>query len=151
VIGPSELNHERSSPALVYPPFFSHLFRIDASTGRTLDLSAFSGYYVEDVSPAFSPDGEWIAFARKFLQFSEWTLGRQIWLMRNDGGGAYQLTEDSDINHSAISWSADGERLIFMRLDRTNASNSPEIWMVDIESGDAVQLVVGGYLPMWVD
>lgn len=133
------------------PPFFSHLFRIDASTGRTLDLSAFSGYFVEDVSPAFSPDGEWIAFARKFLQFSEWTLGRQIWLMRNDGVGAYQLTEEANFNHSSIFWSADGARLIFMRLDRTNVSNSPEIWMVDVESGEATQLIVGGYLPMWVD
>ena len=96
-------------------------------------------------------NGEWIAFARKFLQFSEWTLGRQIWLMRNDGVGAFQLTEEANFNHSSIFWSADGERLIFMRLDRTNVSNSPEIWMVDVESGEATQLIVGGYLPMWVD
>jgi Tol biopolymer transport system component len=133
------------------PPFFSHLFQVDASTGRTLDLSAFSGYFLEDVSPAYSPDGEWIAFGRKFLQFSEWTLGRQIWLMRSDGTGASQLTEDPDINHSAISWSADGERLIFMRLDRTNLSNSPEIWMLTVETGELTQLVEGGYLPQWVD
>lgn len=133
------------------PPFFSHLFQIDTSTGRTLDLSAYSGYFVEDVSPAYSPDGQWIAFARKFLQFSEWTLGRQIWLMRSDGSGASQLTEDADLNHSALSWSADGERLIFMRLDRTNLSNSPEIWMLSIDTGELTQLVVGGYLPQWVD
>jgi Tol biopolymer transport system component len=133
------------------PPFFSHLFQIDSSTGRTLDLSAFSGYFVEDVSPAYSPDGEWIAFGRKFLQFSEWTLGRQIWLMRSDGTSASQLTDEADLNHSAISWSADGERLIFMRLDRTNLSNSPEIWMLTLDSGEITQLVVGGYLPQWVD
>jgi hypothetical protein len=133
------------------PPFFSHLFQINTSTGRTLDLSAFSGYFVEDVSPAYSPDGQWIAFARKFLQFSEWTLGRQIWLMRSDGSGATQLTDDADLNHSALSWSADGERLIFMRLDRTNLSNTPEIWMLTVETGEITQLVMGGYLPQWVD
>lgn len=133
------------------PPFFSHLFQVDTATGRTLDLSAFSGYFVEDASPAYSPDGDWIAFARKFLEFSEWTLGRQIWLIHSDGTGAAQLTEDADINHSALSWSADGERLIFMRLDRTNLSNSPEIWMLTIETGELTQLVVGGYLPEWVD
>jgi Tol biopolymer transport system component len=133
------------------PPFFSHLFQVDTATGRTLDLSAFSGYFVEDLSPAYSPDGEWIAFARKFLQFSEWTLGRQIWLMHSDGSNALQLTEDADLNHSALSWSADGERLIFMLLDRTNLSNSPEIWMLTIDTGELIQLVVGGYLPRWVD
>jgi Tol biopolymer transport system component len=145
------LQHTEEEEGGEEPPFFSHLFRIDASNGRTLDLSAFSGYFVEDVSPAYSPEGEWIAFGRKFLQLADWTLGRQIWLMRSDGSNATQLTEESDINHSALAWSADGERLIFMRLDRTNSSNSPEIWMIEINSGEVTQLVVGGYLPQWLD
>ena len=51
---------------------------------------------VEDVSPVFSPDGKWIAFARRYLDPLRWTPGRQVWLMRADGTEAVQGHAEGD-------------------------------------------------------
>ncbi|HUM70803.1 MAG TPA: hypothetical protein PLK31_18390, partial [Chloroflexota bacterium] len=51
---------------------------------------------VDDANPAWSPDGDWIAFGRKPIRT---TAGRQLWLMRADGTAARPLTDLLSIHH----------------------------------------------------
>ncbi len=152
-------------PEIVFPPeptpdpnstsqpehtdrFFSHLQRVTVATNAVQNLSGDT--LVEDGSPAYSPDGGWIAFGRKALAQDQWTPGRQLWLMRADGSDAHPLTDDSFYNHSAFVWSPDGASIVFMRFDVTDPSSPPEIWMIDKDGANARKLVSAAYLPEWL-
>ena len=130
--------------------YYSHLFQTDLSTGRSVDLSGSDDPMVEDASPAFSPDGQWIAFARKHLDFARWSPGRQLWQMRQDGSSAEPLTNQPNYNFSSISWSPDSTLLAFIRRSPSELEQGPEIWWLDPETGELAMLVAGGYLPTWI-
>lgn len=130
--------------------FFSHLYRVEVETGLRTDLSAPAAGFVEDASPAYSPDGLWLAFARKSLEPDEWSLGRQLWLMRADGSAARALTDDPAYNHAQIAWRPDSLALAFVRSDQRGLGQPSEIWWYDLESGEYEMLVEGGYAPQWI-
>ena len=130
--------------------FYSHLVRAQVPSLAVTDISAPSEELVEDASPALSPDGEWLAFARKYLDPQRWTQGRQLWLARPDGAQARQLLNQPAFNHSALVWSADSRRLAYMRLDQANLGEPPEIYVYDLQS-DSEQLIrQQGYFPQWL-
>ena len=64
----------------------SHLLSYPLDGSETLDLTGQDG--IEDAVPAYSPDGAWLAFARKFLGVRQWSPGRQLWLLRLSDGEA---------------------------------------------------------------
>jgi dipeptidyl aminopeptidase/acylaminoacyl peptidase len=65
---------------------------------------------VSATSPAFSPDGRYLAFLSKR---SEKTA---IWMMHVRGGEAEQVTDDEG-NVSSFKWSPDGSRIGFVMAD----------------------------------
>ncbi len=130
--------------------FYSHLYRTDLVTGSRMDLSSVRAGMVEDASPAYSPDGVWVAFARRSLETGRWTLGRQVWVMRQDGTGLRNLTAEPSFNHSALSWSPDSTWLVYMRFNQSDLTQSAEIWVIRADGEEAHRLAEGGYLPRWV-
>ena len=87
----------------------------------------------------------------------QWTPGRQLWLMRPDGTGAYALTAKPLYNHSAFTWSPDGRRLAYMRFNTADQTAPAEIWLVSIAAAGAAgaeasapHRLVQGYLPEWL-
>ncbi len=131
-------------------PFYSHLYRVEAASGLTMDLTGGLGGRVEDASPAYAPNGEWIAFTRKYLDADRWSLGRQLWLMRPDGSGARQLTIEPFFGFSSLDWSPDSTKLVFMRKNQVDIGQPAEIWLYEVEGGEFKRLVAGGYLPRWI-
>jgi Tol biopolymer transport system component len=67
----------------------------------------------EDLDPAFSPDGSWIAFQ------ADRPDGRALWLMPAGGGSPRRLTEPtlSYLWRSEHTWSPDASRLAYIRHD----------------------------------
>ncbi len=130
--------------------FYSHLVRAQVPSLSVIDLSAVSGDLVEDASPALSPDGQWLAFARKYLDNSRWTLGRQLWLARPDGSEARLLVDEPAYNHSSITWSADSGRLAYMRFNQEGLGRPPVVLVFDLSSGKTQLLADGGYHPEWL-
>jgi len=130
--------------------FYSHLIRVEASTGNAMDLSNRSGSLVEDASPVYSPDGNWLAFGRKYMDSDRWTLGRQLWLMRANGSEAHALTAVGDYNHSALGWSPDSTTLVYMRFNQAVITEPAEIWLIGADGEGAHPLVTGGYSPRWI-
>jgi Tol biopolymer transport system component len=104
---------------------------------------------IEDTSPAVSPDGAKIAFARGYFD-SRWTPGRQLWVMNLGDSSVRPLTRDPDYGVSSIRWSSDGARLLFIRFHETAPSDPPEIWTVNADGTGARALATGGYLPQWL-
>ncbi len=126
----------------------SHLIRYQAESELTVDLSGAD--LVEDVEPVYSPDGSFIAFARKFLDAEHWTFGRQIWVMNADGSNSHSITDEADYNHYDLAWSRDGQSLAYVRFNQAKLSEQPELWMVSADGSNPIQLVIGGYSPVWI-
>lgn len=149
-IVPEILDNPTVNPApdpATFPVVSSHLLRFNLD-GSQQDLTIEEE--LEDTAPAFSPDGSWLAFARKYLTLALWTPGRQIWLMRLDGTQARQVTNTPDYNHYNLAWSPDGGRIAYSRFNQNAPTDPPEIWLVDLGSGIETQLVIGGYAPRWI-
>jgi Tol biopolymer transport system component len=126
---------------------FSHLLLVTLQTNARRNLS--SEAQIEDYSPAVSPDGRWLVFARNFFD-ARWTPGRQMWIMDLTDFSTRQLTQTPDYGYSSIRWSPDGSRLTAMRFHETNPSDPPEIWCLNADGSGAVSLATGGYLPQWL-
>lgn len=108
----------------------------------------------EDLGPAFSPDGGMLAFTRRYLDEDRWTPGRQVWLMRTPGAGTAptqvgKLTDSPDYLYTALTWHPDEAILAAVRFNVTLLTEPSEIWLIRT-TGEAIELVVGGYSPLWV-
>ncbi len=123
-----------------------HLKRIDPRNGEQTDLSG--DISVEDSAPAWSPDGQWIAFGRRLPGTN---TARQLWVMRSDGSEAKALTNDPAINHGPPAWSADGRYLLFQQTAQDDLTADPQIWRLNIDSGEKEQLAASGMQPAWLE
>jgi Tol biopolymer transport system component len=89
------------------------------------------------ITPAFTPDGAWIAYADSV----------RIWQMRLDGTRRQPLTTGSANGDSDPSFSPDGRFLVF---SRSTAERGLEPWILDLRSGSERPLVkVPGNAPDW--
>jgi TolB protein len=123
-----------------------HLKLIDPQSGEQTNLSGQIS--VEDSVPAWSPDGQWIAFGRRQPGTN---TARQIWVMRSDGSEARALTADPAINHGPPAWSADGRYLLFQQIDQNDLTADPQIWRIDVDSGEKELLAASGMQPSWLE
>jgi Tol biopolymer transport system component len=126
----------------------SHLMLFRLQDGKSEDLTQVDT--LEDTVPVFSPGGESLAFARKFLTVERWTPGRQLWLMNLESGDAQQLTNDPFFNHFNFAWSPAGNLLAFVRFNQTVLTEPPEVWVIDPQTTQATRLVEGGFAPQWI-
>lgn len=126
----------------------SHLIWFDRQTGETRDLTIAED--LEDTAPAFSPDGRYLAFARKYLDARRWTPGRQLWLLHLGVGEAQALTNAPDFNHFEFTWDPSGALLAFVRFDQTALTLPPEVWVIDPFTSQATRIMIGGYAPLWI-
>jgi Tol biopolymer transport system component len=90
------------------------LFKVRADGTDVTQLShnpCVPGNCVEDLGPAWSPDGQWIAFTR----FNDDIGLVAVFVMRADGTHVRQITERG----GGPMWSPDGTRLAFSRTTPT--------------------------------
>jgi TolB protein len=102
---------------------------------------------IEDSAPAWSPDGQSIAFGRRPAAT---ITGRQLWLMRPDGTNAEALTNEPNLFHGPPAWSPDGRYLLFQRFDFATPDAVASIWLLDVEAGSLTQVVETGFQPAWL-
>src|SRR5512145_2294873 len=79
------------------------LYRLDIAGGRARAITRGLAF---DSQPAWSPDGEWLAF------LSDRGGAENVWVMRPDGSGARQVTaNDQSYEYISPRWSHDGRTL----------------------------------------
>ena len=113
-----------------------HLANADGTNPRGLTKGGKGGVNGGDTSPAFSPDGHWVAFERA-VDFDSGKGG--LFVIRTDGSGLRRLTDDT-LGAGYPRWSPDGKRILFsQRADATTFAPGP-LWVVDIAGGKPAPL-----------
>ncbi len=126
----------------------SHLLRHSLKGETITDLTIMD--YLEDNAPAFSPDGKWLVFARKYLDIARWTPGRQLWIMSLEKGDAYAITTEPQYNHYDFAWNPDSKQIAYVRFNQTILTEPPEIWLTKLDGSGQQLLVRNGYSPQWI-
>ena len=114
-----------------------YLQRVEGS--NPINLTADSP--VDDSRPAFSPDGQQIAFASK-------REGGGIFLMGSTGESVRRLTDSA----SFPAWSPDGTEIAVVArwIERERKRGGlPQIWRVNVATGRRRLVVKEGMLPSW--
>lgn len=81
--------------------------------------------------PAWSPDGEWIAFQ---YYVEHW----HVWVVRKDGSDMRQVTF-GPYDDREPQWSPDGSKLVFS----SDRGGNYDLWEVDSSDGELTQLTSG--------
>lgn len=101
---------------------------MNLSSGQRTDLTDNT---VAAFSPAWSPDGQWIAYVAGpdigcFPGMEESKTGaarRRIWVMKGDSSSKRPLTKDAFYRDERPRWSVDGRHLLFVRLDQSDRAS----------------------------
>jgi Tol biopolymer transport system component len=93
-----------------------------------------------DGFPAWSPDGERLAFSS-----ARDGSNSEIYVMDADGSGQRRLTHTPEEDEFFFSWSPDGEKIAYSTYDSDYNST---IWVMDADGSDRKQLASGS-LPSW--
>jgi Tol biopolymer transport system component len=96
----------------VMRPDGSQKRKVFESSGRGLDETKVRMGLAGAFQPAWSPDGEWIAFGLGYWFAERQTMTAALWRVRRDGSGAEQLT-DGSLHSGFPSYSADGKEIVF--------------------------------------
>lgn len=87
-------------------------------TSRTDSTQLTDNHYVDNRDPAWSPDGEWIAWAPITDE------GSEIWIMRTNGTDKQRLAQ----NARTPVWAPDSERLVFSKP--ASESDYTALWTI---------------------
>lgn len=110
---------------------------------------------VDDQEAAWSPDGQTIAVARRYLD-ERITRGHQLFLYDVNTQTFTPLIYDERYIHSYFSWSPDGRYLLMNRFQvltdsgENTTQSTPEIWIYDMQTGDLKRIAANGYQARWV-
>ena len=119
----------------------AHVFVATIDGGETSQRTAGDA---EHVSPAWSPDGRRLAFARARTGVTDYSLF-DLWVMDVDGGNARRLTDA--VGRVAVpSWSPDGRLIAFYGHDEQEPGLGDamvRVWVVPADGGPARAITAG--------
>jgi Tol biopolymer transport system component len=121
------------------------IWAVNADGGDLKRLTSVPG---DEVEPAWSPDGEKIAYSAG-AKFGTTYGQASIWVMNADGSGKRRVTNGA--NDQWPSWSPDGSRIAF---SRQVFPDQPAIYTMNANGSHVRQLTAGTSIdaePTWTD
>ena len=90
-----------------------------------------------DSEPAWSPDGQWVAFQRSYDK-APGSAGSQLYLVRSDGSGLHALTASTGVAVADThpTWSPDGDTIVFS----SNRTGHFELYSIKATGGGLARL-----------
>ncbi len=113
-----------------------HISNADGSAERTLQKGSL------DYNPAWSPDGNWIAFT------SERDASADLYRIHPDGSGIQRLTDNAAFDDQP-AFSPDSSQLVFVT---TRAGGTADLWILDLKTRSSHPLTSGpggDFRPAW--
>lgn len=119
-----------------------NIYLMNATTGEITALTEnlVDGRFIRNTDPAFSPDGNQIAFVSDRAWDGIGTPNTEIYVMNRDGGHQTRVTANERYDISP-AW-LDNEHLVF-----TAGVNPGELMVLDLTNGNETPLGVEGYSP----
>jgi dipeptidyl aminopeptidase/acylaminoacyl peptidase len=116
----------------------TNIYVVDVATGKSRQLTTNVG---PDHSPAYSPDGKWIAH-RASYEYNYESENYKIHLVPRAGGEARVLTGDLDRTVRSIAWGPDSDRVYFT----ASSHGTRDLRWVEIDAPDRFHDVTSGEL-----
>lgn len=134
---------------LIGQQFYTHLEIANFEDGERVRASGSEDTPVEDSFADWSPDGETLVIARRYLD-ARYTSGKQIYALDLASGDATPLVVDGQYTHAAPQWDAAGQRVVYQRFDLITPDAVPEIWVTDLATDSATLVAANAFFPAWV-
>lgn len=137
----------------------TYLFVVDLASGETTRLGdAYGGGSREPATglgPAWSPDGERIAFLSNRTARPDDSNAMDVYTICPDGDGLRRLT-DGELQASELVWGPSGDRLAFVAGDAVNMYEPTQVYVYDRDDGEYLSVsssldrtVAWGGVPSW--
>lgn len=143
---------------LVFPELFfvdgatAHMQLVDLDSGDRLELSS-PGDGVDDKRAIWHPSGDYLVIARDDLAIAPTT---QLYRVDPLTGASEPLTTDPRFTNAYFWFDPNGTALLIQRFPQFDEAMQPDplarpqVWTLDIASGDMTLLAENAFLPTWV-
>lgn len=75
---------------------------------------------------------------------------KQIWVVKKDGKKIFELTNDHQYEHSALSWNSAEEKLAFQRYLLTCSDSLPEVWIWENQNNQFQLIAKNAARAVWI-
>lgn len=129
----------------------SYLQLVDLTTNQIRRLSNPDDP-IDDDTVAWSPDGTYLVIGRRDAN----ARGKQLYKMNPADGSVTPLLIDPDYYHGLFVFDPTGTQLVIQRYPDPVALNDPDnpglpqIWTLDLQTGELIKVADNALLPAWV-
>ena len=110
---------------------------VDSAAGDITPVRLSSRAADMNKSPAWSPDGQWLAFVSQRGPFQEAGASRIV-VRRMVDGTEREFVHDFQVIAARLAWSPDGRRLAFRDVQRGQSPSSAPIRLIDPMTGRVI-------------
>ena len=75
---------------------------------------------------------------------------KQIWVINKNGDKIFELTNDHQYEHSALSWNSAEEKLAFQRYLLTRSDSLPEVWVWENQNNQFQFIAKNAARAIWI-